>query len=99
MQSSIKMATLVEKTLEACNLLNLREIPKQWSDQAWENDFCVFEGLPDVLEENVEANQYYKRGLGQLLACCRTWSTTTQDSTVEGTVWIWESKHSIFNIH
>ncbi|XP_031558321.1 condensin-2 complex subunit D3-like isoform X2 [Actinia tenebrosa] len=78
------MATLVEKTLEACNLLNLREIPKQWSDQAWENDFCDFEGLPDVLEGNVEANQYYRRGLCKLLACCRTWSTTTQDSTVQG---------------
>ncbi|XP_048580995.1 condensin-2 complex subunit D3 [Nematostella vectensis] len=79
------MSSSSERTLEACSSLELGAIPKEWTDRVWDGDFCESSDLPDVLRENAEGKNWYKKGLVCFLAECRVWSSnSSQDSNAEG---------------
>lgn len=72
------MSSLEEKTLEVFSLLNLGNIPNDWTQQVWNDDFYEYHGLPEEFQENIAEKQFYKAELEQLLFCCRGWSSHSE---------------------
>lgn len=71
-----------ERTISACNGLQISSIPKEWSDQAWNSDFIESQGLPEVLESSIFDCGYFVQELQELLVVTRLW--TNQGSSNEG---------------
>ena len=81
-----KMApSITERTISACNGLQISSIPKEWADQAWNSDFIESQGLPEVLESSIFDCGYFVRELQELLVISRLWTTAVgQDNLNEG---------------
>lgn len=82
-----KMApSITERTISACNRLQISSIPKEWADQAWNSDFIESQGVPEVLERSIFDCGYFVRELQELLVVSRLWTSTTvaQGSVNEG---------------
>ena len=83
-----KMApSITERTISACNGLQISSIPKEWADHAWNSDFLEWQGFPEVLENNIFDCGCFVRELQELLVISRLWSTSEgQGSLSEGNI-------------
>lgn len=81
-----KMApSITERTISACNGLQISSIPKDWADHAWNSDFLESQGFPEVLENNILDCGCFVRELQELLLISRLWTTAEgQGSLSEG---------------
>ena len=71
-----KMApSITERTISACNGLQISSIPKDWADHAWNSDFLESQGFPEVLENNIFDCGCFVRELQELLVISRLWTT------------------------
>ena len=77
-------ATATERLVAACNGLRLSTIPKDWTDQVWQSDFCEPQSLPEVLENGVVECAYFVEDLENFLAIARQWIKSDADSSSEG---------------
>lgn len=77
--------SITERTISACNGLQISSIPKDWADHAWNSDFLESQGFPEVLENNILDCGCFVRELQELLLISRLWTTSEgQDSLNEG---------------
>ena len=81
-----KMApSITDRTISACNDLQISSIPKDWADHAWNSDFLESQGFPEVLENNIFDCGCFVRELQELLVITRLWTTAEgQGSLNEG---------------
>ena len=88
--------SIIERTVSACNGLQISSIPKEWADHAWNSDFLESQGFPEVLENNIFDCGCFVRELQELLVISRLWNTAEgQVSLNEGNltfliIWITE---------
>ena len=68
------MASITERTISACDGLQISAISKEWADQAWNSDFCEPLELPEVLENSIVDCKYFVKELQSLLLIARRWS-------------------------
>ena len=68
------MASITERTISACNGLQISALPQDWADQAWSSDFCESSELPEVLENRLVDSKYFVDELQSLLLIARQWS-------------------------
>ncbi|KAJ7392208.1 Condensin-2 complex subunit D3 [Desmophyllum pertusum] len=68
--------SITERTISACNGLQISSIAKEWADQAWNSDFFESQGLPEVLENNIFDCRYFVEELKALLTISRLWTST-----------------------
>lgn len=74
-----------ERTISACNALQISSVPKEWADQAWNSDFIESQGLPGVLESNIFDCGYFVQELQELLVVSRLWTNAaSQGGSNEG---------------
>jgi len=78
------MASITEKTISACNGLQISAVSKEWAEQAWSSDFCESAGLPEVLENSVDDCKHFVKELQSLLMIARQWSVDGNSSSNEG---------------
>ena len=77
--------SITERTISACNGLQISSISKDWADNAWNSDFLEFQGFPEVLENNILDCGCSVRELQGLLLISRLWTTADgQGSLNEG---------------
>lgn len=78
-----KMApSITERTISACNGLQISSIPKDWADHAWNSDFLESQGFPEVLENNIFDCGCFVRELQELLVVLRLWTTAEGQSNL-----------------
>lgn len=88
--------SITDRTISACNGLQISSIPKEWADHAWNSDFLESQGFPEVLENSIFDCGCFVRELQELLVISRLWSTAEgQGSLNEGNltfliIWITE---------
>lgn len=88
--------SITDRTISACNGLQISSIPKEWADHAWNSDFLESQGFPEVLESSIFDCGCFVRELQELLVISRLWSTEEgQGSLNEGNltfliIWITE---------
>ena len=88
--------SITDRTISACNGLQISSIPKEWADHAWNSDFLESQGFPEVLENSIFDCGCFVRELQELLVISRLWSTEEgQGSLNEGNltfliIWIIE---------
>lgn len=88
--------SITDRTISACNGLQISSIPKEWADHAWNSDFLESQGFPEVLENSIFDCGCFVRELQELLVISRLWSTEEgQGSLNEGNltfliIWITE---------
>ena len=92
-----KMApSITERTISACNGLQISSIPKDWADHAWNSDFLESQGFPEVLEDNIFDCGCFVRELQELLVISRLWTTAEgQGSLNEGNLKF--SRHLLYS--
>ena len=73
------MASITERTISACNGLQISALPQDWTDQAWSSDFCESSELPEVLENRLVDGKYFVDELQSLLLIARQWSAGGND--------------------
>lgn len=78
------MASITERTISACNGLQISAVPKDWAEQAWGADFCEFLELPEVLENSIVDCKYFVQELQSLLLIARQWSQENHNNSNEG---------------
>ena len=79
-----KMASTTERTISACNGLQISEISNDWAEIAWSSDFCEPLELPDLLENCIVDRKYYIKELQNLLLISRQWSRGSSSSSNDG---------------
>lgn len=79
-----KMASTTERTISACNGLQISKISNDWAEIAWSSDFCEPLELPDLLENCIVDRKYYINELQNLLLISRQWSRGSSSSSNDG---------------
>ena len=91
-----------ERTISACNGLQISSIPKEWADHAWNSDFLEFQGFPEVLENNFFDCGCFVQELQELLVISRWWNAAQgQGSLNEGNLTflaIWFTEPGAFDL-
>ncbi|KAM7435860.1 Condensin-2 complex subunit D3 [Porites harrisoni] len=78
------MASTTERTISACNGLQISKISNDWAEIAWSSDFCEPLELPDLLENCIVDRKYYINELQNLLLISRQWSRGSSSSSNDG---------------
>ena len=74
-----------EKTITACSNLQISSISQEWTENAWNSEFCESQGFPEVVENSISDRGYFVRELKELLLISKQWTTSTsQDTLNEG---------------
>lgn len=77
--------SITERTISACQSLQISSISKEWTEDAWNSEFCESQGFPEVLENSIFESRYFVRELQELLLISKQWTAVSQDSVNEGT--------------
>ena len=74
-----------EKTITACSNLQISSISREWTEDAWNSEFCESQGFPEVVENYMIDRGYFVRELKELLLISKQWTTSvSQDALNEG---------------